>query len=78
MSSQEVPELPEMPERREAVRTCITCGHMEVCKAYEASTMLIQTMGKFDFLKFPLKAEDIAIGCSQYLPIIPTKQKFGR
>jgi|TARA_B100000470_G_scaffold20877_1_gene13752 hypothetical protein len=76
--SEEVPELPEMPERREAPRNCTSCGHSVVCKAFEASAMLVKTMEKFDFLKYPLKAEDIAIGCSQYLPIIPTKQEFGR
>jgi hypothetical protein len=30
------------------------------------------------FLKLPMKAEDIAIGCSQYQAIIPTKPEFGR
>ena len=80
MSEQELPaeELPDMPERRGAPRTCLSCGHNVVCKAFEASALLIKTMEKFDFLKFPLKAEDIAISCSQYLPIIPTEQKFGR
>ena len=74
MSEQELPteELPDMPERRGAPRTCLSCGHNVVCKAFEANAMLVNTMEKFDFLKFPLKAEDIAISCSQYLPIIPT------
>ena len=74
MSEQELPaeELPDMPERRGAPRTCLSCGHNVVCKAFEANAMLVKTMEKFDFLKFPLKAEDIAISCSQYLPIIPT------
>lgn len=71
-------ELPEMPERRVTPRSCVTCGHNVVCKAFEASAVLIKTMEKFDFLKFPLKADDIAVSCSEYLAIVPTKPEFGR
>ena len=30
-------ELPDMPERRGAPRTCLSCGHNVVCKAFEAN-----------------------------------------
>jgi len=81
MSEQgELPEMPEMPERREAPRTCLGCNHCTVCKAYETVVITFTQINKQNgkFLKLPMKAEDIAIGCSQYQPIIPTEQKFGR
>ena len=81
MSEQgELPEMPEMPERREAPRTCLSCNHCTVCKAYETVVITFKQIEKQngDFLKLPMKAEDIAIGGSQYQAIIPTKQEFGR
>ena len=81
MSKQgELPEMPEQPERRDAPRTCLGCNHCTVCKAYETVVIAFTQINKQngEFLKLPMKAEDIAIGCSQYQPIIPTKPEFGR
>ena len=73
-------ELPEMPERREAPRTCLSCNHCTVCKAYETVVITFKQIEKQngDFLKLTMKAEDFAVGCSQYQAIIPTKPEFGR
>ena len=73
-------ELTEMSERRNAPRTCLSCNHCTVCKAYETVMIAFTQINKQNdkFLKLPMKAEDIAIGCSQYQVIIPTKPEFGR
>ena len=81
MSEQgELPEMPEQPERRDAPRTCLGCNHCTVCKAYETVVIAFTQINKQngEFLKLPMKAEDIALGCSQYQAIIPTKAEFGR
>ena len=73
-------ELPELQERRDVPRTCLSCNHCTVCKAYETVVIAFTQINKQNdkFLKLPMKAEDIAIGCSQYQAIISTKPEFGR
>ena len=77
MSSETV-ELPNEPEPHQGRRVCTACTHMQVCKGYETVAMALKQIEKYEFLKLPMKAADIAIGCSAYLPVIPTKPQFGK
>lgn len=65
-----------MSEAETPKRSCKSCAHVIVCKAYETVAITFKQIEKQngDFLKLPMSPDMIALGCSQYESIVPTKE----
>ena len=70
----------ETPEPTQVRRLCSTCLKVKVCKAYEAMVSTKKSFVMFDFIKFPMEPEQLAITCTEYLSPIANnnEQVFGK
>ena len=70
----------ETPEPTQVRRLCSTCLKVKVCKAYEAMVSTKKSFEMFDFIKFPMEPEQLAITCTEYLSPIANhnEQVFGK
>ena len=70
----------EAPEPTKVRRLCSTCMKVRVCKAYEAMVSTKKSFEMFDFIKFPMAPEQLAITCKEYLSPIAnhTEMNEGR
>ena len=80
MSSERLAEVTDAPEPQKVRRLCSTCLHVKVCQAFEAMVATKKSFEMFDFIKFPMAPEQLAITCTEYLSPIAnhTEMNEGR
>ena len=78
--SERMAEVSDAPEPQRVRRLCSTCLHVKVCKAFEAMVSTKKSFEMFDFIKFPMAPEQLAITCTEYLSPIAnhTEMNEGR
>ena len=78
--SERMAEVTDAPEPQKVRRLCSTCLHVKVCKAFEAMVATKKSFEMFDFIKFPMAPEQLAITCTEYLSPIAnhTEMNEGR
>ena len=78
--SERMAEVSNAPEPQRVRRLCSTCLHVKVCKAFEAMVATKKSFEMFDFIKFPMAPEQLAITCTEYLSPIAnhTEMNEGR
>ena len=65
--SERMAEVSDAPEPQRVRRLCSTCLHVKVCKAFEAMVSTKKSVEMFDFIKFPMEPEQLALSCNEYL-----------
>lgn len=63
--------VPEIEGSNPHLNSCSKCIHAKTCGAFEAFSGVLNEMEKkYDFIKKPFSAESLAVGCSEFSPLI--------
>ena len=71
---------PSFSEPTELKRGCDNCCKVSVCKSYLTTAMFEQQFieDNKNIQKLPMKATQLALSCTEYLPIVVSHKGYGQ